>query len=144
MSYTYEYPRPGVTTDMVAFGHDPSGGKHLLLIKRGHEPWIGEWALPGGFLEMDEELDVGVCREFLEETGLSVPPSEAIQVGAFGGVDRDPRMRLLTIAFTHSFDGLPAPNAGDDAADARWWPLDSLPKVITDHSDIIESALGLS
>ncbi|MBT4519353.1 MAG: NUDIX hydrolase [Halieaceae bacterium] len=141
MSFTYEYPRPGVTTDMVALGYDRRGIKHVLLIQRGREPWKGEWALPGGFLEMDEELEVGACREFEEETGLSVSPDEVAQVGAYGGVDRDPRMRLLTIAFTYVYADLPEAQAGDDAAGARWWPIDSLPPVITDHHVIIADAM---
>ena len=94
--YTYKYPHPAVTTDCVVFGFD-GNSLSLLLIKRGIEPYKGTWALPGGFMNMDETAEQGALRELQEETGVKDIYIEQLQ--AFTGVDRDPRERVLTIAF---------------------------------------------
>lgn len=95
-NYTYEYPRPSVTTDWVIFGFD-SEGLSVLLIERGIEPFKGCWAFPGGFMQMDEDADTCACRELQEETGLGDVHVE--QFGTFTDVNRDPRGRVVTIAY---------------------------------------------
>jgi len=94
--YTYEYPHPAVTTDCVIFGFD---GKdmHVLLIERGIEPYKGAWALPGGFINMDETVEQGAMRELREETGVKDVFLEQLHV--FSDVKRDPRERVITVAF---------------------------------------------
>ena len=98
--YTYEYPRPAVTTDCVVFGYDAKEGLSVLLIERGADPYKGRWAFPGGFLNMDEKADDGAARELKEETGLDVDKGALEQLGCFSDVDRDPRGRVISIAFT--------------------------------------------
>lgn len=114
------YRRPSVTVDMAVFTLDPDredGGLCVLLIKRGNHPYIGQWALPGGFVEMDEDLPAAAARELREETGLT--GCSLRQFGAFGAVDRDPRTRVITIGyFALAPKGSFQPEAGDDAADA--------------------------
>ena len=94
--YIYDYPRPAVTTDCVVFGIDGNSIK-VLLIERGNEPFKGCWAFPGGFLNMDENAEQGAIRELKEETGLDL--KDIKQIGAYSDVDRDPRSRVITIAF---------------------------------------------
>lgn len=136
--YRYDYPHPAVTTDCVVFGFD---GKdlHILLIERGIEPYKGMWALPGGFLRMDESADECARRELQEEANLCDIYLE--QFYTFTKVNRDPRERVLTIAYF----ALVRKNdykvtGGDDATDARWFRLDELPPLAFDHSDIISCA----
>ncbi len=135
--YTYRYPHPAVTTDCVVFGFD---GVHLnvLLIERGHEPFKGSWAFPGGFLNIDEDAPDGARRELLEETGLQV--SNVEQLGAFTRPDRDPRERVISIVyFTLMRTG--EVTGGDDAAKAQWFPINRLPELAFDHQQIFEQAL---
>ncbi len=136
--YTYKYPHPSVTTDCVIFGFD---GKtmHLLLIERGLDPYKGMWALPGGFLKMDESAEECALRELQEETGLSNIYVE--QFHTFSAVDRDPRERVLTVAFMAlvNKEGY-ALIAGDDAARAEWFEWDTLPPLAFDHDVIIGKA----
>ena len=94
--YTYKYPHPAVTVDALVFGFDGTDLR-LLLIERGKEPYAGKWAFPGGFMEMDETAEEGVLRELQEETGLQVVNMR--QIGAFSAVHRDPRERVVSIAF---------------------------------------------
>lgn len=136
-TYSYRYPHPAVTTDCVIFGFD--GSKlNVLLVERGIEPFKGSWALPGGFMRIDETAEECAARELKEETGLE--PSYMEQLSAFSGVNRDPRERVVTIAF---FALVRTSNVvgGDDAADARWWSIDELPSLAFDHADILEHAL---
>ena len=137
--YTYKYPHPAVTTDCVVFGFD-GNSLSLLLIKRGIEPYKGTWALPGGFMNMDETAEQGALRELQEETGVKDIYIEQLQ--AFTGVDRDPRERVLTIAFLafvrqEKYEVI----AGDDAAQAQWFPISELPELAFDHKEIIRVAL---
>ncbi len=137
--YTYEYPHPAVTTDCVVFGFDGKG-LNLLLIERGIEPEKGSWALPGGFLKMDETAEQGALRELHEET--SVKDIFIEQIGAFSTVNRDPRERVITIAFMafvrqDDYDVI----GGDDAVRAEWFPISNLPKLAFDHNEIITKAL---
>lgn len=134
MPFTYEYPRPAVSADVVVLSPD---GHSILLIERQRDPYAGSWALPGGFMDMDESADEAAIRELKEETGLVV--SEVAQIGAYSSVDRDPRGRVVTVAFfaNASSDEIVA---GDDAADARWFDLKKLPELAFDHQQIINDA----
>ncbi len=130
--FTYSYPRPAVTVDAILISKQNS----VLLIERGREPFKGRWALPGGFVDMDESLETACQRELEEETGILI--SDFIQFKAFGAVDRDPRHRTISVIF-YAFtpDELIA-NAGDDAVNAQWFPLDQLPELAFDHQLILE------
>ncbi len=137
--YTYPYPRPMVTVDAVVFTVIEDS-LAVLLIKRGRPPFLGMWALPGGFLDMDEELEAAAARELAEETGLKGIRLE--QFHTFGGIGRDPRGRVITIAYVGLADYRQrAPKAGDDAADARWMLVHDLPKLSADHNLVVETAV---
>ncbi|MBF9043916.1 NUDIX domain-containing protein [Rhodobacterales bacterium HKCCE4037] len=135
MSYTYEFPRPSVTTDILVFSIR-DGVLQVLLIERKLDPFKGAWAIPGGFVQMDEDLATGALRELEEETGLSGIPIR--QLGAYGAPDRDPRGRVITVAFLALVpsDDLQA-RGGSDAEDARWFPVDDLPPLAFDHAQIL-------
>jgi len=139
--YIYDWPRPMVTVDAVVFGFSEGKAK-LLLIKRGNEPFKGKWALSGGFVGIDEELDRAAARELAEETGLVNVPLE--QIHTFGNVGRDPRGRQITIAFMGITDITQNKlKAGDDAAKARWFDIEKLPKNMAfDHEKIARLAIG--
>lgn len=138
--YCYPYPRPAVTTDSVVFGYE-NRQLYVLLIQRKSEPFRGEWAFPGGFLEPDEDTDTCARRELKEETGLSGIPLE--QLHAFSAVNRDPRGRTVSIAYMAVVDKTAfRPQGADDAADARWFPLAALPGLAFDHAEIMQTALG--
>jgi 8-oxo-dGTP diphosphatase len=136
--YTYQYPRPAVTVDAILV----SPLNSVLLIERGRDPFKGKWALPGGFIEMDEELETACQRELEEETGLRVGGLK--QFRAFGGVNRDPRHRTISVLFYAFTDGELVANAGDDAAKAQWFPLDQLPELAFDHQQILEEFKGFT
>ena len=137
--YVYEWPRPMVTVDAVVFLVAGERAR-VLLIKRGREPFRGMWALPGGFVEMDEELHDAAGRELKEETGLT--GVELTQMHTFGKPGRDPRGRQVSIAYTGMIDTEPQGlRAGDDAADFGWFEIDDLPDVGFDHSQIIKMAI---
>ena len=135
--YTYDYPRPAVTTDCVAFGIDGRDLK-VLLIERGQEPYKGAWAFPGGFLNMDETAEQGARRELKEETGLVLKHLK--QVGAFSDVNRDPRDRVITIAF-YALSRISAVQGSDDAAKAQWFSLNEIPRLAFDHDLILRKTL---
>ena len=140
MSYTYKYPRPMVTVDAVVFGVR-GDALELLLVERKHEPFAGHWALPGGFADMEEELETAMRRELAEETDLS--GMRLGQFGAFGKLGRDPRGRTITIAYmalVASADH--EPKGGDDAARAQWRPMADLPPLAFDHGGIITYAIA--
>lgn len=135
--YTYEYPHPAVTTDCVIFGFD--GTKlQVLLIERGIEPFKGKWALPGGFLNMDESTEECALRELKEETGLTGAYIE--QFHCFSDPDRDPRERVITIAY-YALVRIQEVKGGDDAAKAKWFPLDEVPQLAFDHDRILREAI---
>lgn len=135
--YHYMYPHPSVTTDCVIFGFD--GTKiHVLLVKRGIEPYKGKWAMPGGFLRMDECAEVGARRELEEETGLKTAYIQ--QFHTFTEPGRDPRERVITIAY-YALVRMQEVKGGDDAADARWFPIDEIPALAFDHDMILRMAL---
>ena len=139
MPYTYAYPHPAVTTDCVIFGYDVSEGLSVLLVQRGLEPYKGRWAFPGGFMKIDEDADTGALRELMEETGLQ--PDTVEQFGTFTQVDRDPRERVITIAY-YALVRKADVRGGDDAAQARWFPVTQIPPLAFDHDRILRVALG--
>ena len=96
--YSYKYPRPAVTADCVVIGSAADSSRYVLLIQRGNEPYKGCWALPGGFMDMDETLEQCALRELKEETGLT-PSGDITELKSFSTVDRDPRGRTITVAF---------------------------------------------
>jgi 8-oxo-dGTP diphosphatase len=138
--YVYEWPRPMVTVDAAVFGLSRDGAK-LLLIKRKREPYKGRWAIPGGFIEMDEELEDAAARELAEETGLTGVSLE--QMRTYGTVGRDPRGRLITVVFVGIVEEKRAViKAGDDAAEAQWFEIDKLPEEMAfDHDEITRFAV---
>ena len=134
--YIYEWPRPMVTVDAVVFRRS-AGRTEVLLINRGKEPYKGKWAAPGGFIEIDEELEDAVARELQEETGLT--GVELQQMRTFGRCGRDPRGRQISIAFTGiATEGHDKVRPGDDAAQARWFDIENLPEDMAfDHDEMI-------
>lgn len=138
MSYTYKYPRPMLTADCIVI----DSARHVLLVERRNDPYRGCWALPGGFMEMDETIEQCAARELKEETGIEIDTSDLTLVGVFSALDRDPRGRTVTAAYmAHVAEGTPA-HAGDDAAALRWWPLSTLPPLAFDHQAVIHSAIA--
>ncbi|MGC4013118.1 MAG: NUDIX domain-containing protein [Luteolibacter sp.] len=139
MAHTYEYPRPALTVDCVVFGFDGEG-LQLLLIRRGIEPFLGAWALPGGFVRMDEDLDAAARRELLEETGVRDLFLE--QLYTFGTPERDPRGRVVSVAYLALVRPDEHPATGDtDASEAKWFAVEALPALAFDHAAIVEKAL---
>ena len=136
--YTYEYPRPMLTADCVV----TNTRDEVLLIRRGNDPFKGCWALPGGFMEMDETIERCAVRELMEETGLEADEASLRLVGVYSAPGRDPRGRTVTAAYAvRVSDGTQAA-AGDDAAELRWWPLTALPPLAFDHAQIIADAIS--
>lgn len=134
--YQYKYEHMGVTTDCIIFTYEDRQLK-VLLVRRGGEPFKGEWAFPGGFLKMNETAEQGALRELREETALV--PSSLVQLGVFSDIDRDPRERVITIAWY----ALVKPYAvvgGDDAEEAAWFPVDKLPPLAFDHRKLFDAA----
>lgn len=138
--YTYKYPHPAVTADCIVFACQ-NEKTQVLLIKRGSEPCKDMWALPGGFMNIDETAEEAAIRELKEETGIDV--KEVTQVGAYSKVDRDPRERVITIAFYTVIDNPVKAVGQDDAKQAEWFTLDNLPTLAFDHSEILSAAIGI-
>lgn len=140
MPYTYQYPRAALTVDCVVFGLD-EGELKVLLIERGLEPFKGKWALPGGFVRVDETLDEAARRELAEEAGLKDVFLE--QLYSFGTMDRDPRERVVSVAY-FALVTLAAHDtrAATDAVDARWFPISKVPRLAFDHAEIFATALA--
>lgn len=138
MPYTYDHPHPAVTVDIAAFTL-VRRRLRLLLIRRGREPFAGRWALPGGFVDPEEDLPDAARRELAEETGITSRTLD--QFGAFGRPGRDPRGRTITIGFLAALpERSTAARAGDDASDAEWFDLESLPALAFDHAELIACA----
>lgn len=138
MAYEYEYPRAAITLDCVVFGLDDSA-LQVLLIQRDLEPYEGSWALPGGFLRLDEELEAGARRELSEEAGLHPPFLE--QLCSIGTVGRDPRERVITVAYFALVNIRDhAIRAATDARAAAWFSIDELPTLAFDHASIVATA----
>ena len=140
MPHTYEYPRAALTVDCVVFGFDEAELK-VLLIQRGLEPFKGRWALPGGFVRLQETLDEAARRELVEETGLENVFLE--QLYTFGAVDRDPRERVVSVAY-YALVKLSdhRAKAATDAANAEWFLRSKVPKLAFDHGDILAAGLA--
>jgi 8-oxo-dGTP diphosphatase len=139
--YVYDWPMPMVSVDAAVFAVI-GGTVKLLLINRKHEPFKGKWAIPGGFIGIDEELDVAVARELAEETGLTGVKLE--QMHAFGKPGRDPRGRQITVVYMGVItEGLDRVKAGDDAQKAHWFDINALPPDLAfDHDEVIKFAIG--
>ncbi len=136
--FCYEFPRPAVTVDCVIFGWN-AGDLAILLIRRGSPPFAGTWALPGGFVEMDETLEAAARRELAEEAGIRA--GDLAQLETFGDPGRDPRGRTVTIAFFGVVDVTAlAPVAGSDAGDVAWFPAADPPPLAFDHARILAVA----
>ncbi|MCI5083337.1 MAG: NUDIX hydrolase [Saprospiraceae bacterium] len=140
MPYTYEYPRPALTVDCVIFGMDASSDLKVLLIQRAHEPFKDQWALPGGFVDMKEDLEAAALRELEEETGVKDVFIE--QLYTFGAPGRDPRGRVVSVAYYAlvNLDEHPV-QAASDARNVNWFSQENMPKLAFDHQLIFQTAL---
>ena len=132
--YTYKYPRAALTVDAIVFVKSKAT-IFLLLIERGREPFKNKWALPGGFIDMDETLEQACIRELEEETGLKVQKLE--QFRAYDSINRDPRHRTISVVFSALLDEVKPVKGSDDAAQAKWFPLNELPELAFDHGEIL-------
>ncbi len=137
------HPPVAVTVDLVVL----TVREHqlqALLVRRGEEPHLGAWALPGGFLRPDEDLEQAAARELREETSLRLEQVHLEQLGSYGAPGRDPRMRTVTVAYIALAPDLPAPTAGTDAAEARWHPVEEVlaaDGLAFDHDTILRDGL---
>ncbi len=138
--YVYDWPRPMVAADAAVFSFF-AGKAKLLLVNRKKEPSKGKWAIPGGFINIDEEIETAAARELAEETGLVGVRLEPIYVA--GKVGRDPRGRVITVVFMGVItEGQNKLKAGDDAAEARWFDIEKLPKDLAfDHNEVAKFAI---
>ncbi len=136
MKYSYAYPRPAVTVDIIIF--KITVAQHfVLLIERKNPPFEGMWAFPGGFMEIDETLEDAALRELQEETGIR--GVVLTQFHTFSKINRDPRHRTISTVFTgFAVENMPAPEAGDDAARVKWFALNALPPLAFDHAEVME------
>jgi 8-oxo-dGTP diphosphatase len=137
--YVYEHPRPMVTVDAAVFALTEGKAK-LLLVQRKQEPYQGAWALPGGFVDIDEDLPEAAARELAEETGLKDVPLK--QLHTFGKPGRDPRGRTITVVYF----GIAGRNwqqieAAGDAAGVQWFDIENLPSLAFDHDEIAGCAI---
>jgi 8-oxo-dGTP diphosphatase len=151
--YKYDYPRAALTVDAIVFVKEriqSLSNKNrkdgvlektfVLLIERGREPFKNKWALPGGFIEMDEILEAACKRELLEETGLKV--DKMTQFKTYDAIDRDPRHRTISVIYFTELIEKQQVKGGDDAARAEWFPISDLPELAFDHKQIIDDFFG--
>lgn len=136
--YTYQYPRPAVTVDMLILDKSGSSPK-ILLIERRNDPFAGCWALPGGFVDENEDISDAALRELREETSLT--DVDLHQFGAFGKPGRDPRGHTITIAYWGIADNPQQACAADDAKNLKWFEINNLPPLAFDHHEIIQEGL---
>ena len=138
MSYTYEYPRLMLTVDAVVFRQNESQ-LEVLLIQRKHDPFAGMWALPGGFVDIEETVEEAIVRELEEETSLKMENLQ--QLFTFSAIGRDPRGRSVSVTFfgLTEMDNSTV-NGGDDAKDAQWFDVENLPQLAFDHINAVEMA----
>lgn len=138
----HSHPRAAVTADVALFA-GPTARRTVLLVCRAHEPFAGQWALPGGFVDLGEQVESAARRELAEETGL-VWEGSLQKVGGYGDPGRDPRGWTVSIVFA-ALLGEDAPEVvgGDDASLARWHPVDALPPLAFDHQTIVSDAISV-
>jgi 8-oxo-dGTP diphosphatase len=135
--FTYDYPRPALTVDMVIATRENS--PRILLIRRKNDPFAGSWAMPGGFVDENERLDDAARRELREETGIDVADIE--QLYTSGDPGRDPRGWTVSVVYLAQVDPAQVkPQAADDAEAVSWFPLDELPSLAFDHAMILDKA----
>lgn len=138
------FPPVAVTVDLAVFTIR-EGGLRILLVERGEDPYAGSWALPGGFIEPDEDAQTAALRELGEEAGVSLPDVHVEQLATYSAPDRDPRMRVVSVAHVAFAPDLPNPVAGSDAARARWWRIDDVLAetfdLAFDHDQIVADAV---
>jgi 8-oxo-dGTP diphosphatase len=135
--YTYDYPRPSVTVDIIVVTRERR--PEVLLIRRKDDPFAGKWAIPGGFIDMDETLEESARRELREETGVET--AGLVQLATFGDPGRDPRGRVISVAYLAVVEkDQVRPQAADDAAEAAWFPLEKPPPLAFDHAEILKLA----
>jgi 8-oxo-dGTP diphosphatase len=132
--YSYKYPRPALTVDALVYVN-VDNLSHVLLVQRGIEPFKGKWALPGGFVDMDELLEAACRRELKEETGLEV--EKMLQFKTFDAIERDPRHRTISVVFSVELPEKVKVQGDDDAAGAEWFAVNNLPELGFDHRDIL-------
>ncbi len=132
--YSYKYPRAALTVDAIVYVKETST-INVLLIQRGQEPFKNKWALPGGFVDMDETLEQACIRELEEETGLKVEAMN--QFRAYDAINRDPRHRTISVVFSCKLIEKQKVTGSDDAANAEWFPLNELPDLAFDHDQIL-------
>ena len=137
MSETETFETIRYTADVIVTTTDG----YVLLIERGWDPFKGQWALPGGHVDPGETSREAAARELAEETSVHAAPEELNQIGTFDQPDRDPRGRYVTVAYHLTVIPGTTVEAGDDAADAQWWPLSDLPPLAFDHADILDAAV---
>jgi 8-oxo-dGTP diphosphatase len=137
--YTYQYPRAAITVDAIVYVTE-SETTWILLIERRKDPFKNKWALPGGFIDMDETLEEACKRELFEETGLKV---EAMtQFKAYDAINRDPRHRTISVVFSVQLNKKAHVEGGDDAALAAWFPITELPELGFDHAQIMKEFIS--
>ena len=140
MTYTYPFPRPSVTVDIIIFRiyeNEPE----VLLIRRTNEPFKGKWALPGGFVDEDEPLENAAVRELKEETGLN--GILLTQMHTFGNPGRDPRGHTVSVVYVGYLPLGSKTKAGDDASEAEWFMVNELPELAFDHDSVIDMAKSI-
>ena len=140
MTFIYPYPRPAVTVDALVFA--PAGHEwFILLVQRGKEPFQCLWALPGGFMDLQETLLEACMRELQEETGLVIEKMEPFRV--YDALDRDPRHRTISVVFSAYLPEIVPVRGDDDASRAEWFRIDQLPELAFDHTEIVSQFLKL-
>jgi 8-oxo-dGTP diphosphatase len=139
--HTYNYPRPALTVDCIVFGLDAELELKIMLIKRDISPFQGEWAIPGGFVRMDETLEQAALRELREETGIHDVFLE--QLYTFGDLERDPRDRTITVSYYALINLVEQEiQAATDAREANWFGISEIPKLAFDHDRILQTAIA--
>ena len=139
--YSYKYPRPALTVDCAIFCQHKNT-TYVLLIERAQEPYANYWAFPGGFVDMDEDLNHAAYRELKEETGFE--NCELKQFKTYGSINRDPRGRTVSIIYKGELNltELPSVIGMDDAKQAKWWAINQLPKLAFDHHLIMSELVN--
>ena len=136
--YCYEFPRPSIASDCVIVNEK----NEILLIQRKNPPDAGKWALPGGFMEIDETTESAASRELFEETGVNVPAHQLKLITVFSAVNRDQRTRIVSVSYFARVENAKLhPVAGDDASLVAWHDLNFLPDMAFDHSGIVQCAM---